>query len=96
MWLIVSDTAFNDASADKSGPLVRELVVLKDFQVAEARIVPDDERNIRKTVREWASSGEVDWIITTGGTGFGVRDRTPEASALTWVIICATVATNLP
>ena len=76
----VSDTASQDANADKSGPLIKELLVLKEFQVTEARIVPDDEKAIRKIVKEWCSSGEVDWIISTGGTGFGLRDRTPEAS----------------
>ena len=76
----VSDTASQDAIADKSGPLIKELLVLRDFQVTEARIVPDDEKTIRRTVKEWCNSGEIDWIITTGGTGFGVRDRTPEAS----------------
>ena len=76
----VSDTASQDANADKSGPLIKELLVLKEFQVTEARIVPDDEKAIRKIVKEWCSSGEIDWIISTGGTGFGLRDRTPEAS----------------
>lgn len=75
---LVSDTASQDAAADKSGPLIKDLLVLGDFQVVEARIVSDDEKAIRRTVREWSGSGEVDWIITTGGTGFGVRDRTPE------------------
>lgn len=41
-------------------------------------IVPDDEVIIRAVVRTWADRGDVDWIVTTGGTGFGVRDRTPE------------------
>ncbi|KIK96138.1 hypothetical protein PAXRUDRAFT_32580 [Paxillus rubicundulus Ve08.2h10] len=39
----------------------------------------DDEAQIREIVKEQSEKGAVDWIITTGGTGFGVRDRTPEA-----------------
>ena len=42
------------------------------------QIVPDNVEIIRQTVRAWAARPDVDWIITTGGTGFGVRDVTPE------------------
>lgn len=44
------------------------------------QIVPDDETRIRSVVLAWCDQGDIDWIVTTGGTGFGVRDRTPEAS----------------
>ncbi|KAH8118420.1 hypothetical protein DFH11DRAFT_1839063 [Phellopilus nigrolimitatus] len=74
-----SDTASKDASGDKSGPLIAQLVAEKDFAVAETRIVPDDEELIRESVKAWSATGDIDWIITTGGTGFGIRDRTPEA-----------------
>ncbi|KAL5508173.1 hypothetical protein ACEPAH_5792 [Sanghuangporus vaninii] len=77
--LTVSDTASKDASADKSGPLLKELVSGRGFQVDGSLIVPDDEKVISESVIRWSASGDVDWIITTGGTGFGVRDRTPEA-----------------
>lgn len=40
-------------------------------------IIPDDVDLIQKTINEVIG---VDWIITTGGTGFGVRDNTPEVS----------------
>lgn len=41
-------------------------------------IVPDDETQIQAFVKEMSERGDIDWIVTTGGTGFGVRDRTPE------------------
>ena len=44
--------------------------------------MPDDENEIRLCVREWAEQEVANWIITTGGTGFGVRDRTPEVRTI--------------
>ncbi|EKM59893.1 uncharacterized protein PHACADRAFT_250679 [Phanerochaete carnosa HHB-10118-sp] len=79
--LTVSDTASADASADKSGPTIREIAQQNDHECVEYRIVPDDEAQIRETVKSWAEQGVADWIITTGGTGFGLRDKTPEALA---------------
>lgn len=43
-------------------------------------ILPDDESAIRATLIEWVGSGEMDVILTTGGTGFSPRDVTPEAT----------------
>lgn len=50
------------------------------MNVVEQKIVPDDEDSIRETIRAWIQQESVDWIITSGGTGFGIRDRTPEVS----------------
>ncbi|MEK7873890.1 MAG: MogA/MoaB family molybdenum cofactor biosynthesis protein [Chloroflexota bacterium] len=43
-------------------------------------IVPDERERIAEVLREWADSGQVDLILTTGGTGLGPRDVTPEAT----------------
>ncbi|KAF5371123.1 hypothetical protein D9758_004188 [Tetrapyrgos nigripes] len=78
--LTVSDTASSDSSTDKSGPTVKQIIEEHSgFLCTESLIVPDDVTLIQKTVRKWADQQDCDWIITTGGTGFGVRDRTPEA-----------------
>lgn len=77
-WLLVSDTAAADAAADKSGPTIREVLSAAGYDCRHLLIVPDDETRIRETVRAWCAQGDVDWVLTTGGTGFGVRDRTPE------------------
>ena len=74
----MSDTAANDPDADRSGPVARSLITQHGFELYEARIVPDEEKEIRRTVKSWCHSEEVHWVITTGGTGFGKRDRTPE------------------
>lgn len=86
---IVSDTASKDASADHSGPTIIDILKSRDgFQLAlsEAepadvfyKIVPDDVEEIQQAMKGWTDSeNAVDWIVTTGGTGFGVRDSTPE------------------
>jgi gephyrin len=81
--LTVSDTASQNASTDKSGPLIQELLGDKQqngrYEVLKTKVVPDDVEQISTTVKSIAESGEYDWIVTTGGTGFGVRDKTPEA-----------------
>lgn len=80
---IVSDTASIDSSADKSGPTIKEFLKLNStFEILDGQfIVPDNLDAIRSFVREWCQVGSVDWVITTGGTGFGVRDVTPEVSS---------------
>ena len=75
---LVSDTAAKDASADQSGPLIQSVLQEQGFTCKTPIIVPDEEEKIRQSVNKLSCSGDVDWIITTGGTGFGVRDRTPE------------------
>ncbi|KAI0751084.1 molybdenum cofactor biosynthesis protein [Daedaleopsis nitida] len=77
--LTVSDTASLDASADRSGPIIQSILTQNGYVCTHLQVVPDDETRIRAVVLAWCDQGDVDWIITTGGTGFGVRDRTPEA-----------------
>jgi molybdenum cofactor synthesis domain-containing protein len=50
--------------------------------VVHTAIVPDDLEAIREILASWADGGEVDIILTTGGTGFAPRDVTPEATNL--------------
>ncbi|EPQ59047.1 hypothetical protein GLOTRDRAFT_113867 [Gloeophyllum trabeum ATCC 11539] len=77
--LTISETASADASKDKSGPTIRDILTTQGFECTKYAVVPDDEGKVRSTVLGWCTEGEADWVITTGGTGFGVRDRTPEA-----------------
>lgn len=48
--------------------------------LARRAVLPDDALEITRTLLAWADGGEVDAIFTTGGTGFGPRDVTPEAT----------------
>jgi molybdenum cofactor synthesis domain-containing protein len=48
--------------------------------VVQQALLPDEESAIRQVLTTWADSGELDVILTTGGTGFSPRDVTPEAT----------------
>lgn len=77
--LTISDTAATDATADKSGPTIQNILQHRGFDCTPPTIVSDDEARIQTFVKDCVERRTIDWIITTGGTGFGVRDRTPEA-----------------
>jgi gephyrin len=82
--LIISDTASRDASTDKVIPtLIQTFSEFpgKNWSIRKSKIVPDDFEQIQAVVSKWAEREEgVDLICTSGGTGFGARDWTPEVS----------------
>ena len=75
--LTVSDT--RDEESDKSSALLVERLAGAGHELAGKVIVADDVEAIRGQVRAWAEDGQIDVIISTGGTGFAPRDVTPEA-----------------
>jgi molybdenum cofactor synthesis domain-containing protein len=78
--LTVSDRAWRGERKDASGPALVEAVQAQGWQVVRQVILPDDLPDLRDLLAVWADSGEMDVILTTGGTGFGPRDVTPEAT----------------
>lgn len=50
----------------------------RGFDCRSPVIVPDEEEQIKAFIKSHSDKGDIDWIVTTGGTGFGVRDKTPE------------------
>lgn len=78
--LTLSDRSSRGERADASGPALADLIRAENWSVAEQAILPDDESAIRAKLVEWADSGKFDVILTTGGTGFALRDVTPEAT----------------
>ncbi|CAG8534226.1 17591_t:CDS:2 [Cetraspora pellucida] len=69
---------------DLSGPVLKTLFSetshsKKPFRVIKTKIVKDDSFEIQKSVKDWCDVENLDLVVTTGGTGFGVRDVTPEA-----------------
>ncbi len=75
--LTVSDT--RDEESDTSGHVLAERIKAAGHELAERALVPDEKVAIRAKVMDWASSGRVDVILTTGGTGLTGRDVTPDA-----------------
>jgi len=78
--LTLSDRSARSERADASGPALADLVRAQSWSVTKQALLPDDESAIRAELIAWADSGEVDVILTTGGTGFSPRDVTPEAT----------------
>jgi len=79
--LTVSDSSYRGEREDLSGPLIREMVIKRlGARVELEAVVPDDVDIIKGTLIVWADEVGLDLVLTTGGTGFGPRDVTPEAT----------------
>ena len=78
--LTVSDRSSRGERPDRSGPALAEIIRQHNWQVAETGLVPDEPQAIQIRLLEWCASGQIDLILTTGGTGFAPRDITPEAT----------------
>lgn len=78
--LTVSDRSARGERTDASGPALVSVIKTRGWQVTKEEIVPDDMNAIEKILSAWADSGDIDIILTTGGTGFSPRDVTPEAT----------------
>ena len=78
--LTLSDRSSRGERVDSSGPAVVRLVEAEGWSIVRQSILPDEESAIRDILAEWADSGDIDVILTTGGTGFAPRDVTPEAT----------------
>jgi len=78
--ITISDRSSRGERPDESGPALVDAVTQKGWQVIRSEILPDEIEQLTKALTEWADSGEMDVILTTGGTGFSPRDVTPEAT----------------
>jgi len=78
--LTVSDKGSRGERTDTSSEAMRELLVQTDFSVYAYDIVPDEMELIANRLKNWADRDVIDVILTTGGTGLGPRDVTPEAT----------------
>ncbi|HLE26652.1 MAG TPA: molybdopterin adenylyltransferase [Anaerolineales bacterium] len=79
--LTISDRSSRGEREDASGPVIREFALGRlGAEVAAQAVIPDDLAVIRDTLIAWCDQRGLDLILTTGGTGFAVRDATPEAT----------------
>lgn len=78
--LTVSDRSARGERADAGGPAVEQALASLNPQVERYEVVPDDPQAISDRLTRWADELGLDLIVTTGGTGLGPRDFTPEAT----------------
>ncbi len=78
--LTISDKGARGQRYDESGQTIRDIFSDLGSDIAGYEIVPDEMDVICQKLAEWADNKETDVIITTGGTGLGERDVTPEAT----------------
>ena len=87
--LTVSDRVSRGERPDEGGPLVAELLKNAGYEVVRTDVVPDEQAQIEAALRQMADDGDIQLLVTTGGTGFSPRDITPEAT-------CAVADRNAP
>lgn len=78
--LTVSDRVSRGEAEDRSGPAIEAWCRDQGFEVTRSGVVGDGTASIVPFLTRWADGGEVELVLTTGGTGFTPRDRTPEAT----------------
>ena len=76
--LTVSDGVAAGLREDRSGEVAKEELERLGFDVAERAVVPDEGERIVERVRDWVDAG-LELVVSTGGTGLGPRDVTPES-----------------
>lgn len=78
--ITVSDKGARGERADESGPAAAEILEKAGYEVVETVIVPDDPAALKTQLKRLADGRQVDLVVTSGGTGFSMRDQTPEAT----------------
>lgn len=80
--LTISDLGAAGRRPDTSGDAIAAWAARHGHEVVVRSVVPDETDGIAGKLARWADSGEVDVVLTTGGTGLTARDVTPEATAV--------------
>jgi molybdopterin adenylyltransferase len=78
--LTISDKGAAGEREDTSGAAIRELLESIGATIDRYEIIPDDQPTISARLQEWAGDARLDLVVTTGGTGLGPRDITPQAT----------------
>jgi molybdopterin adenylyltransferase len=78
--ITISDSVARGQRQDASGPAVKARCQELKFNIVSSHVLPDESAQIQMLLSELADGRSVDVILTTGGTGIGPRDCTPEAT----------------
>ncbi len=87
--VVMSDRASAGVRPDGVEGVIREFLAKEGADLAKVSIIPDEADIIGKKLVEWADSGRLDLVLTSGGTGVSPRDVTPEAT-------CAILQQEIP
>ena len=90
--LTISDKASVGEREDLGGPLVRGMLEDEGYTVVYTAIIPDEQSLIEKGLVNCADELDIALVVTTGGTGFSVRDVTPEAT----IAVCSRLTPGIP
>lgn len=78
--ITLSDKGARGERTDESGPAAKEILEKDGYEVVELLLIPDEPEQLKAQLIRLADSRQVDLILTSGGTGFSLRDQTPEAT----------------
>ncbi|HAG42892.1 MAG TPA: molybdenum cofactor biosynthesis protein [Clostridium sp.] len=78
--ITLSDKGFKGEREDESGPAIVTILKEAGYEIVETVILPDEQKEIERNLIRLADQRQVNLILTTGGTGFSIRDCTPEAT----------------
>jgi molybdopterin adenylyltransferase len=89
--LTVSDSCAQQKRQDISGQAIKEILPPEKFEICHYKVVADEQNDIENQLIRFADELYVDTVFTTGGTGLGPRDVTPEAT----VAVCQKMVPGL-
>ena len=78
--ITVSDKGARGERVDESGPAAKEMLEEAGYEVVETLIIPDEPEELKTELIRLADEVRADLVVTSGGTGFSLRDQTPEAT----------------
>lgn len=79
-WITLSDKGYAGEREDRSGPMIDKLLKAAGYEVVEHMLLSDDKAILQRQLIRLADQRQVNVVFTTGGTGFSLRDQTPEAT----------------
>ena len=78
--LVISDSTFAGKREDRSGKIIKEFLTTQPIETEFYEILPDDKDKISSRLIELVDNEKIELILTTGGTGMGPNDVTPEGT----------------